>query len=274
MKKWAISAIVYLLVVIGGYLIYDEFIKKDEPIASHSEEKNHETAEVSEEAHGHDDGEESAAGGVMTTFTYDDGKISITIKDGNGKSVNELEINHEKLLHLIVVNENLDQYYHLHPEKVGEGQFEVADHRLQDGAYKAFIDIKPKNLNYEVSPVAFQVGEGSHESHGHATLTADQELIQTIDGETVEMNISSLESGKDVTLSFQLDEGKLEQYLGAAGHVVILDEQADKYLHVHPLNESMPVFETHFDQPGRYKIWAEFKQDGKVRVFPFVIEIP
>jgi hypothetical protein len=273
MKKWAISAIVYLLVVVGGYVIYDEFIKKDELNVGHSEEGNYEKAEVSDQSHSHEVGDESEAGEVKTTLNYEDGKINITLKDGNGKPVNELEVNHEKLLHLIVVNDELDQYYHLHPEKVGVGQFEVTGPPLINGAYKAFIDIKPKNLKYEVEPVAFHVGEGSKESHGHSTLTVDEELIKTIDGETVELEISSLESGHEVTVSFQLDEGKLETYLGAAGHVVIVDEQAEKYLHVHPLDESKPVFETHFNQPGKYKIWAEFKQDGKVRVFPFVIEI-
>lgn len=270
MKKWAISAIVYLLVVIGGYVMYDEFFNKGDKTVEHSEENIHESSVESSDTHGHDESEESLAGEVNTILNYENGKIMISLQDDTGKPVDELEINHEKLLHLIIVNEELDQYYHLHPEKVGEGKFEVANHPLSEGAYKAFIDIKPKNLNYEVTPVAFQVGE---ESHGHASLFADKELIQTIEGETVELEVSSLESAQDVTLSFKLDESKLEQYLGAAGHVVILDEKADNYLHVHPLNESEPVFETHFDQPGIYKIWAEFKQDGKVRVFPFVIEI-
>jgi hypothetical protein len=74
-------------------------------------------------------------------------------------------------------------------------------------------------------------------------------------------------------LNFKLDETILEKYLGTAGHVVILNEKVDQYLHVHPKNEQEPIFETQFDQPGRYKIWAEFMQAGKVRVFSYVIEI-
>jgi hypothetical protein len=76
-----------------------------------------------------------------------------------------------------------------------------------------------------------------------------------------------------VTLSFSLDKTKLEPYLGAAGHVVILDEKGEHYLHVHPVKENETVFQTEFDRPGVYKIWAEFKQNGKVRVFPFVVEV-
>jgi hypothetical protein len=52
------------------------------------------------------------------------------------------------------------------------------------------------------------------------------------------------------------------------GHVVILDENAQDFLHVHPANDREPIFETQFKQPGIYKIWAEFKQNGKVRAFP------
>lgn len=272
MKKWAISAIVYLLVVIGGYLTYDQFFNKPSAEKKHKEESSHVTATEESESHGHEEGDtDEAAGAVKTIFNFDKGKITIALKDDNGNPVKDLAVNHEKLLHLIVVNEDLDQYYHLHPDKVGEGEFELANQPLSEGSYKAFIDIKPETLNYEVSPVNFQVGDDA--SHGHADLSADNDLIQTVDGETVELDISSFESGADVSLSFKLDESKLEQYLGAAGHVVILDEKADNFLHVHPLNETKPIFETHFDQPGIYKLWAEFKQDGKVRVFPFVIEI-
>lgn len=271
MKKWAIAAIVYLLAVTGGYSAYDVYFKKEE--VAHGEAATHEEAakEKHEESaqHGHEGGEEKT-GEVRTNFEYREGKITITLEDVNGKPVDELKINHEKLLHLIVVNDHLDEYYHLHPEKVGEGKFEIS-HELKEGAYKAFIDIKPEKLTYHVNPVEFTVGE-QQDAHGHYSLKADQTLTKTVDGKTAEMLVSSFEVGKPVSLDFKLS-GTLEPYLGAAGHVVILDKEANQYLHVHPLNENEPTFETQFDQPGTYKIWAEFKQDGKVRVFPYVIEV-
>jgi hypothetical protein len=284
MKKWAIAALLYLLVVISGYTAYAEFFQKEENTVEqkHSEAGSHDTTTGSTENREHDDnGEEEEHGHevggtqtaeIKTEFVYSEGKVTITLTDVNGNPVDDLEVNHEKLLHLIVVDDHLDKYYHLHPEKVGEGEFELS-YTLSAGAYKAFIDIKSKNLNYEVQPVAFHVGEQQQESHGHSSLTSDREFSKTIDGQTVHMEASGFESGKPVTLTFNLDESILEQYLGAAGHVVILDEEANEYLHVHPLDESKPIFETQFDKPGKYKIWAEFKQAGTVRVFPFVIEI-
>jgi nitrogen fixation protein FixH len=273
MKKWAITAVIYLLAVTGGYTAYDVYFNKEEEVvhgetATHEEvaKENHEK----EAEHGHEGGEgEEKTGEVKTNLQYQAGKITITLEDVNGKPVDELQVNHEKLLHLIVVNNHLDQYEHLHPEKVGKGKFEIA-HALKDGSYKAFIDIKPEKLNYHVTPVAFAVGE-QHDAHGHNSLEPDGNLTKTVDGKTAEMVVSTLTVGKPVTLDFKLEEASLEPYLGAAGHVVILDEEANQYLHVHPLNENEPVFETQFDKPGTYKIWAEFKQAGKVRVFPYVI---
>ncbi|MDQ1146246.1 hypothetical protein QE429_003073 [Bacillus sp. SORGH_AS 510] len=275
MKKWVISAIVYLLVVIGAYTAYDKFSDKD---VDHSETNSHETM-ANTEGHGHKEkeggheheGGEVKTSEVETTFLYKDGKITIVLKDANGKPVDDLVVNHEKLLHLIIVDEHLDQYLHLHPEKVGAGKFELSQ-ELLDGAYKAFIDIKPEKLNYHVTPVAFTVGE-QQDSHSHNQLKVDENFVKTIDGKTAEMEVSSFEAKRSVILSFKVDETSLEPYLGAAGHVVILNETANEYLHVHPQNETKPVFETQFDQPGKYKIWAEFKQDGKVRVFSYVIEI-
>lgn len=49
----------------------------------------------------------------------------------------------------------------------------------------------------------------------------------------------------EVKPTFSYKDGKIE---------IILNENADQYLHVHPKDESKPVFETQFDHPGIYKI--------------------
>ena len=276
MKKWIISAFVYLLVVIGSSTVYDLFINKEEP--AYSSAVNHVTEDINEphghneadEGHGHGEDNEKT-GEINADFSYKSGLITITLTNLEGNPVEDLVVNHEKLLHLIVVDEHLEKYYHLHPEKAGNGKFELT-HPLEEGSYKAFVDVKSKSLNYQVEPLAFQVVE-QKESHSHEKLVPDTTLTRTTDGKTAEMKVSSFDAGKPVTLNFKLVESILEPYLGAAGHIVILDEKANQYLHVHPKNEQEPIFETQFDQPGVYKIWAEFKQEGKVRVFSYVIEI-
>ncbi|SFB13331.1 MULTISPECIES: hypothetical protein [unclassified Bacillus (in: firmicutes)] len=275
MKKWIFSGIFYLLIVVTGYWGYTNFIA-DEKTADHemAEESAGHGSEHESEDNDDNHKEEHGAGNsdVQVDVSYIDGNIEISLKNKNNQPVDKLEVNHEKLLHLIVVNEHLDQYYHLHPEQTGEGTFTVKKD-FEEGSYKAFVDIKPKDLSYEVKPIPFKVGNPDT-THGHnGGLEPDKEHIQTIDQETVEMEMSSMNAGEPVTLTFKLNETNLQPYLGAMGHVVILDEEANQYLHVHPADHDKPIFETEFHEPGIYKIWAEFKQDGKVRAFPFIVEI-
>jgi hypothetical protein len=276
MGKWAIpAAILYVAVVIGSFNVYAEFIADDKQSVSQTETQSHNThGEETQSSHQHgSDSEHEDISEVNTFVQNDKNEIKIFLKDKAGNPVNELEVNHEKILHLIVVDEHLQKYYHLHPEQTGKGEFRIGNN-LPEGFYKAFIDIKPKNLAYYVAPVPFIVGNPSGLTHSHnEELKPDNNFTQNIDGETVKLNLSSAQANKPVTLTFDLDKTNLTPYLGAMGHVVILDENAQNFLHVHPANDKEPIFETQFKQPGIYKIWAEFKQNGKVRAFPFVIEI-
>ncbi|HWO96269.1 MAG TPA: hypothetical protein VNM45_08035 [Bacillus sp. (in: firmicutes)] len=287
MKKWAISAVVYLLVVIAGYNVYANLageeaapsheqgaVHKEVAADTHEEGETHEQGgheAAHEDQHGDHGGDGTTASEVVANIEVSNKEMNISLQDQQGNAVEELEVNHEKLLHLIVVDDHLEKYVHLHPEQTGPGEFTI-NHSLPNGSYKAFIDIKPKNLSYAVEPISFAIGEQKGE-HGHPELTADAVLEQKVDGNRVTLNPSELKAGQNVTLTFDLHGKQPEPYLGAQGHVVILDASGEKYLHVHPANEQDTIFETSFDEPGLYKIWAEFKQDGVVRVFPFVVEI-
>ena len=69
----------------------------------------------------------------------------------------------------------------------------------------------------------------------------------------------------------------LQPYLGAIGHVVIMDSKAEHYLHVHPLDDQgagpEARFATTFPVSGTYKVWGQFQRDGIVFVVPFVLNI-
>lgn len=292
MWKWAIAGMLYVTLVVFGFQAYDKWIAEEESVAvqanshgdqeetssAHGEEETKEASGESHESeegggsHSHEDNSSNHGGSQINAFVFnDENNIKVFLKDKSGNPVDDLVVNHEKLLHLIIVDEQLQKYYHLHPEKTGEGEFTISN-SLSDGFYKAFIDIKSEQLTYEVDPVSFVVGNTNTSGHGHP-LVPDTELSKEVDGEKVNLSINTLKVNEPVKLSFELDKTNLTPYLGAMGHVVILDEYGKKFLHVHPSNNEEPVFETQFDKPGIYKIWAEFQQNGKVRAFPFVVEV-
>lgn len=71
---------------------------------------------------------------------------------------------------------------------------------------------------------------------------------------------------------------ELERYLGSAGHVVIVSEDLEKFLHVHPTDESTTgpniSYMTSFPVPGIYKVWGQFKYNDELYIVPFLIHVP
>ncbi|WP_440718918.1 hypothetical protein [Exiguobacterium sp. 22311] len=207
---------------------------------------------------------------VFVNAAYENGKLFIELQDKNQKAP-ELEVSHEKDLHLIVVSEDLSEYKHLHPVQTDKGKFEY-DIQLASGMYKLFVDIQPKGLAYQATPVHLHVGHHQVTSELPA-LEVDTEFRKTIDGHTVELSVDSLKAHHPTVFTYDTKDSTPEPYLGALGHVVILDEKGEQFIHVHPSFDDNTVFETIFHQPGHYKVWSEFKFEGNVYVYPFVINV-
>ena len=127
-------------------------------------------------------------------------------------------------------------------------------------------------MDYAIEPIDVTIG-GSNENTSENKLIADRHDTKTINGQTVQLITGPIEVNKEVTFNFDVKKAKPEPYLGALGHVVITDEKGEKFIHVHPRSESETVFTTQFEESGLYKMWAEFKLDGKVIAYPFVLEV-
>lgn len=207
---------------------------------------------------------------VQPEVSYRNGELVIALTDKNGDAP-ELKVSHEKIMHLFVMSDHLGDYHHLHPEGKGDGLF-TSNVNLPDGNYKVFVDINPKGLDYTVKPVPISVGEAPVESPKNH-LNADTTFTKTINGQTVELITGAIEAHKEVTFTFDVKNAKPEPYLGALGHVVITDERGEKFIHVHPVSNHETVFNTQFEEQGTYKMWAEFKIDGEVIVYPFIFDV-
>ena len=93
-------------------------------------------------------------------------------------------------------------------------------------------------------------------------------------------------AGREAQLHFTvLRDGErvaVERYLGAGGHLVALREGDLAYLHVHPGghgesahgDDAEPVaFSTEFPSEGRYRLFFQFKHEGKVHTAAFTREV-
>ncbi len=208
--------------------------------------------------------------------------IRLTVTN-NGAPVGNFEVNHEKLIHLIIVSKDLSYFHHIHPEYKGDGVFEIKSEFPAGGKYRMVADFKPTNGD-SMSKMAWVTVEG--DTAQPVEVTVDEKLEKTVEGMNVALSIEpDLAAGEERTLKFiltdedtQLPVSDLEPYLGSIGHVVVLSEDGERYLHVHALEGqgSGPeaLFETEFLESGVYKIWGQFKRKGEVVTVPFVVEVP
>ncbi|SES02778.1 hypothetical protein SAMN04487944_115100 [Gracilibacillus ureilyticus] len=205
---------------------------------------------------------------LKTDVTYDNGKIMIKLEDNNGAPP-ELAVQHEKEMHFIIISNDLEEYYHLHPVKEKHGLYSV-NQVLSNGTYQAFVDITPENKEYQIKPNTLQVGTGETRK---VSLGEKDNWTKERGGKTVTLHPVDAMVGEEVPLVFDTQGEKSDPYLGALGHVVIIDENVEHYIHVHPETEVTTTFNAHFQTPGMYKIWAEFKFGENVEVYPFIIEV-
>lgn len=252
--------------------------------ASHDDMAGMDHGEMAEET-GSKDAENVVASFKLSsekTLPNQDTTITVTIEDKDGKPMNDFDIVHEQQMHFIIVSKDLSYFNHLHPDYKGDGVFTVTTQFPTSGEFKLFADITPTGMSamnksqwitVQGDPVAQQ------------PIEPESQLSKVVDGKKVTLSIDDLMANMELTLNFNITDDKtnqpvtdLQPYLGAVGHVVILTEDADNYLHVHPTDEkgSGPnaTFMTTFPHSGVYKIWGQFQQNGKVFTVPFVVNVP
>jgi hypothetical protein len=211
-----------------------------------------------------------------------DVQLSIQVKDDKGNPIHDFDVEHEKLMHLIVVSKDLSYFDHLHPEYKGKGLFTITAKFPSGGDYKLFADFVPKGTEKVTKSQSLTVqGDVPHSS----AIEPDTHLTKVINGKEIALSYDNLAVGKEVMLNFNIKDAQTKQpihnlqpYLGAVGHVVIISEDTEQYLHVHPMDEKAAgpdaKFLTTFTKSGVYKIWGQFQHEGKVMTVPFVVKVP
>lgn len=211
-----------------------------------------------------------------------DGEIQIQIQDHSGKPVSDFDINHEKKLHLIIVSEDLSYFNHVHPEFKGNGEFTIDTKMPKPGKYKLIADYIPKG-GEQTTQTHWITLEGTAKKE---LLKPETSFVKVADGKEVTLSFEQdLKVNQETMLTFKIKDAaskqditNLQPYLGAIGHVVILSENTEQYLHVHPMDEKTTgpdaKFHTTFPKSGVYKIWGQFQHDGKVFTVPFVVNVP
>jgi len=179
--------------------------------------------------------------------------------------VEDLQVEHEKLMHVIGVRDDLGEFFHIHPQRMSPGLWQVIHMFTNGGRYQIWSDVKQRGTVYSFAqpplvvagkirsePVVnvpkLQDSKGGYEIalsyHGDLRATRTNQLQITVRNS----------SGKQIGTEF---------FLGALMHLVIVKDDLSVYLHGHAENhdKSQPTiyFKQMFPQPGNYKLFAQFR---------------
>jgi hypothetical protein len=207
--------------------------------------------------------------------------LSLTpkIKDKPNEQV-PLDVAHTKKIHLIVVNDDLSWFDHIHPEFNTDGSYTVKEKFPTPGKYTLFADFKPSGGNPVVDNLTVTVAGKlpAPENYGTDKLTCNAgdgfsvslmpEGGQFLTNTAMHINGVVMLNGKEA------DATVLEDYLGAKAHMVVVSLADKKYLHVHP-NVEGAKFDLHttFDKSGVYRGWIQFQSKGKVYTSDFAMNV-
>jgi hypothetical protein len=195
-------------------------------------------------------------------------RLRFRVVDEAGRTVRDFDVEHEKRMHLILARHDLTGFQHLHPAQQPDGSWETGVRIEEAGSYRLFADF-------------------SHDGAAR-TLGADLRVDGPADlrplpparteavsdgGYDVRLDAPAVRPGREATLRFTITKDgqpvKVEQYLGADGHLVALRDGDMAFLHVHPGDDGFAVT---FPSEGRYRLFLQFQHEGRVHTVAFTRE--
>ncbi|MBK1987445.1 hypothetical protein A0J48_007825 [Sphaerospermopsis aphanizomenoides BCCUSP55] len=210
--------------------------------------------------------------------------LVIDIQDSAGKPVNNFDVFQEKIMHLIVVSNDLEHFDHLHPDYKENGRFEVSANFPQAGDYTLFSDYKPAGQKESLSLTKISIP-------GTVPLPkslSKYEKTKTVSDTKVNFKASQekIKAGEEVSLIFDLTDSQkqpikdLQPYLGEKGHLVIIKSSSPltttDYIHAHAMKNTSDgkiEFHTKFPKSGTYKMWMQFNRNGNIRTADFWVNV-
>jgi hypothetical protein len=231
--------------------------------------------------------------------------LFFVVKNSRGDRVKDLPMVHEKPMHLIVVSEDLAEFYHLHPEAQADGSYKTSFAFKNGGKFKLYADLMPVKDNQIIRIFDLSVA-GSERAKEE--LKTDAKFEKTVEDLKVVMKADAdLVANREIMLNFQVLDARtnqpvddLQKYLGETAHFVIINRDLNEFVHAHPMSLDNVKGEEHqhegnsapkhddklmssaanliaahvsFPKAGIYKIWAELQRNGKVTAVPFVVNV-
>jgi hypothetical protein len=198
-------------------------------------------------------------------------EIRFRIVDVRGRTVQDFDVEHEKRMHLIVARRDLSGFQHAHPVQAADGTWSTPLRLDRAGSYRVFAD-----FSHEGEPRTLATDVRVDGPANLDPLPGPRPTAVSDGGYDVRLSTGAARPGGEAELRFTIAKGgvpvQTEPYLGAGGHLVALREGDLAFLHVHPIDNGVGFAAT-FPTEGRYRLFLQFKHDGRVQTVAFTQEV-
>jgi hypothetical protein len=197
-------------------------------------------------------------------------RLAFRIAGRDGRAVRDFDVEHTKRMHLIVVRRDMAGFQHLHPTEGRDGTWTVPVTLPDAGAYRVFADFSANGRAHTLAgDLQLDGAVRSRPLPAAATST-------NVDGLRVRLGEGPARAGAESSLRFTVTRNgrpvAVQDYLGAKGHLVALRQGDLAYLHVHPDARSLR-FMAEFPSAGTYRLFLQFRVDGRVHTAAFTQEV-
>lgn len=215
----------------------------------------------------------------------------------NGKPVEYYKTVYEKAAHLIVVNKALSYFAHIHPEPTDTG-FTINTQFPDAGEYHLYLSYQPLGAIEQQAAFTVKVGTESGTDVLTDTYGVDRILTKTFGDYKVTLDTPQPMKAKELSsgvqqIQFTIKDRSnkpvrtLKPYLGAFGHLVLINQNTYEYIHIHPSNIKSPAPNQNGGpqvsflslgmygpiKPGTYRAFGQFNPDGNLFTADFTVEI-
>lgn len=160
----------------------------------------------------------------------------------DGKTVvTSYDVDMTKLLHMIVVSDDLTDFQHIHPVLHSDGHFTIDFRTAQPGLHHVYIDGIAHGFGRQVFRFDIPVISAKPATHRHRNAPGSSEragpYVVTLDpvrvpfGEIATIEVHITKNGKPAT--------DLHPYLGAMAHGVFIGVKDLAYMHAHGMSDAM-----------------------------------
>lgn len=200
-------------------------------------------------------------------------------------NIKELNTHHTKKIHVMIIDQTLTDYHHIHPRMDNHFNSFAFDFKpKKSGAYRVWVDITPRGTHEQVF-LKTNIGSASaaipvdKKMRLHASLNSYQFVLK-LHGKP--------QSGKPIMASIIVTKDgkpfrKLEPVMGAFAHLVGFNAEYNSMIHIHPMGKephteserggSELMFHLNLQNPGFAKLFAQFRINGQDFYVPFGIVV-